>query len=157
MTADEITSLIRVGKIRKRPPLDIAAELAAEDFSKANEFGTFPIHSIAAACFPLIDFAAARGADVNVKNAEGYTALDIAVSRDDVTNVEALLRNGARVDTADRLGNNPLLSAVISCPFNSNIPALLLEAGADLDQPNINNATARKVILETKHPLAATL
>jgi ankyrin repeat protein len=83
------------------------------------------------------DGAAARaliasGADVNVTQADGATALHWAAHWDDAGLAGLLLRAGARVDVANDFGVTPLLLAAGN--GRPAMIALLLEAGAD---PNL--------------------
>ena len=71
----------------------------------------------------------ASGADVNVAQADGATALHWAAHWDDVEMAALLLRAGARVDAANDFGVTPLLLA--SGNGRPAMIALLLEAGAD--------------------------
>lgn len=131
--------------------------LGGEDFSLPHNSGNYPIHEICAAPYNLVDFAVKRGADVNVKNHEGYTALDISINRGSVENVEALIRNGACVETKDRYGNNPILSAVLRGPAGYLISEKLLAAGSNPDVQNMNGKSARSIAEEIDHPLLSKL
>ena len=78
----------------------------------------------------------ASGADVNVPQADGATALHWAAHWDDVEVAVLLLRAGARIDAANDFGVTPLLLA--SGNGRPAMLALLLEAGAD---PNLAAAS----------------
>ena len=71
----------------------------------------------------------ANGADVNVTDADGTTALHWASYRDDFASADALLRAGARVNPANDLGATPLWLA--SMNGSARMVGRLLEAGAD--------------------------
>ena len=94
----------------------------------------------AASDLPLIqavrnqDGTAARalveaGADVNVRQLDGATALHWAVHWEDRDTTELLISAGANVDTANDLGVTPLLMACTS--GNAALVETLLEAGAN--------------------------
>ena len=94
----------------------------------------------AASDLPLIqavrnqDLAAARalvaaGADVNLRQLDGATALHWAVHWEDLEATELLISAGANVDTANDLRVTPLLMACTS--GNAVIVETLLEAGAN--------------------------
>ena len=70
-----------------------------------------------------------QGADVNVPEADGTTALHWAGYRNDLETVDVLLRAGARVDATNDLGVTPLWTACENA--NPAIAERLLEAGAD--------------------------
>jgi ankyrin repeat protein len=94
----------------------------------------------AASDLPLIhairnqDGAAARalveaGADVNVRQLDGATALHWAVHWEDRDTTALLINAGANVDTANDLGVTPLLMACTS--GNAALVETLLQAGAN--------------------------
>ena len=78
---------------------------------------------------PALRAALARGANVNLPQVDGTTALHWAVERDDPEMVDALLRAGAQVSARTREGVLPLQLAAI----NGSAAALdrLIKAGAD--------------------------
>jgi len=78
---------------------------------------------------PALRAALARGANVNLPQVDGTTALHWAVERDDLEMVDALLRAGAQVSARTREGVLPLQLAAI----NGSAAALdrLIKAGAD--------------------------
>jgi ankyrin repeat protein len=69
------------------------------------------------------------GADVNLAQVDGTTALHWAAFHDDAELVALLLRAGAEVNAANRYGVPPLAQACIN--GNAAIVKLLLEAGGD--------------------------
>ena len=76
-----------------------------------------------------------RGADVNVTNHKGQTALHCAAKAGFVDIVELLLAHGAIVDAADAKEETPLATALRSTAKDKArllaVVAVLLEAGAD--------------------------
>ena len=73
-----------------------------------------------------------RTADVNVREADGTTALHWASNREDVPMVDLLLRAGADARAVNRFGVTPL--SVAAQKGNAAILTRLLDAGAD---PNV--------------------
>lgn len=73
-----------------------------------------------------------QGADVNVPQADGATALHWAAYQDDVDTADLLIRAGARVNAANELRVTPLW--VASPNGSAALIATLLKAGAD---PNL--------------------
>lgn len=81
------------------------------------------------ALFFLLSAAAAFAADVNQPQADGTTALHLAVYRDDLKTVESLLKSGAKVDVANHFGITPLALACTN--GNGAIVEILLGSGAN--------------------------
>lgn len=74
-------------------------------------------------------FLLQRGADPNLADNRGVTPLLLACRMGFVTGVEALVKNGARVDESNATGETPLISAVLG--KNLALVRVLLAAGAD--------------------------
>ena len=74
------------------------------------------------------------GADVNVRDYKGKTALHRAATAGFLESMEVLLENGAEVDAADAKGETPLFDAVRAGRVEA--AALLLERGADPTMEN---------------------
>jgi ankyrin repeat protein len=70
-----------------------------------------------------------RGADVNVRQADGMTALHWAAYQDDLGSVEMLVRAGADVNATNRYGVTPLSMACTN--GNGAMAEFLIQAGAD--------------------------
>ena len=69
------------------------------------------------------------GAEVNVRDYKGKTALHRAATAGFLASMEVLLENGAAIDAADEKGETPLFDAVRAGRVEA--VALLLERGAD--------------------------
>jgi ankyrin repeat protein len=97
----------------------------------------------------------AQGADVNVPEADGTTALHWAVHRGDVDLVRRLVRAGARVNARNEFGATPMSEAAILA--DPAILDALLAAGADVESPNADGQTALMVVARTSQVEAARL
>jgi ankyrin repeat protein len=82
-----------------------------------------------------------HGADVNLQDKYGRSALEAAVHSNSLSLTRTLLVHGARVDVMGEEGT-PLMVAVQEC--REPIARVLLEAGANIDLPTPwNHVTAR--------------
>ena len=79
------------------------------------------------------------GAQVNLKNNEGFSALMFSVEIGNVAAVKLLIKNGAKVNEQDVFGNSNLLHAVCNM-YTENLVPTLIFAGAD---PTIINHCGR--------------
>jgi ankyrin repeat protein len=108
-----------------RPPEDVPEHWAAENW---REYALRDARELLAA-----------GADPNLADEAGRTALDSACETGDADMVSLLLMTGARADCADADGVTPLHLAAV----NGSEACLraLIEAGVQVDAKNINGAT----------------
>ena len=83
----------------------------------------------------------AQGADVNVAQGDGMTALHWAAERGDAALAAALLKAGARADSKTRIGGYTPLH-VASRSASGAVVKALLAAGADARTPTETGATA---------------
>jgi len=79
----------------------------------------------------LVELLIAKGADVNLRNSEGRTALMYAARNGDTPALNALLKSGASVNITDNGGETALTKAATSSCNEETVRALL-NAGADL-------------------------
>ena len=84
-----------------------------------------------------------NGAQIEVKNDEGKTALLIAVENGEKDVVKMLLDNNADINTVDNRGDSPLICAVEA--ENEEMVEILLDKGADMKIKNYANKTALKL------------
>lgn len=130
---------------RACPLLDRLAAAGAQ-FNVTDSSGNSLLHDVGdnTVAQMLIE----RGAPVDVKNAEGKTALHIAAEKDNPALATLLLSKGATVNGRDHLGNTPLHFAQ-----TNEVISALLNAGANPDLPNkagvrpVNKEVGRSLML----------
>ena len=81
-----------------------------------------------------------QGADIDLKNAMGWTALNYAALKGHTEIVQLLLSKGASVDLQNNDGNTALIYAAYK--GHTDIVHLLLNNGASVDLKNSNGRTA---------------
>jgi ankyrin repeat protein len=81
------------------------------------------------------------------------TALQLAVYRDDVVQVEKLIAEGADVRAANAYGSTPMSEAAIV--GNVEVINALLKAGADVNSPGADGQTALMVVARSSNVIAA--
>ena len=90
-----------------------------------------------------------QGADVNVRNYKGQTALHCAAKAGFVDIVRLLLASGADVGAADDNGESPLATALRSTVKDKarlrEVVGLLIDAGADCDHADRTGRTPRRI------------
>lgn len=87
----------------------------------------------------LLQMLIQNGADVNVTNSMGETALKFAVANNNISAVKLLLAAKASIDPRDFNGETPLHAA--AARGNVEMVSLLLKSGAAVDATNNNQAT----------------
>jgi uncharacterized protein len=88
-----------------------------------------------------MNFIAAKGANVNVKDGHGVTPLVLAANIGFSEGVELLISRGARLDESNSAGETPLISAVHRKDIA--MMRMLLKAGADPDRADNSGRSAR--------------
>ena len=96
-----------------------------------------------------------QGGDVDVRSADGTTALQWAAHRGDVELVKALVARGADAKLANDYGSTALAAAAVEA--DPVIIRALLEAGADVESANGEGQTALMVVARTGRVDAARL
>lgn len=89
------------------------------------------------------------GADVNVRNHKGQSALHCAAKAGFVDIVALLLEHGAEVDAQDRQGETPLATALRSTVKDKakllDVVRLIVDAGADSDRADLKGRAPRAI------------
>lgn len=134
---------VLTGRIERDLPTVISA--APASVNTLDEYGFAPIHWAVLNTsldnrLASIDLLLENGADVNLGNTVGETALYLAVSIDLQEVVQLLLDAGAEVNTCTSYGHSPLMRA--SRRLELHLVELLLKAGADPQQVDMNGNTA---------------
>jgi ankyrin repeat protein len=93
--------------------------------------------------------------DVNVRMADGTSALHWAVYHNDIDLVTRLIAAGANVNAKNDYGATPMSEAAVV--GNVEVLRKLLAAGADVESPNGDGQTALMVIARTSNVAAAKL
>ncbi|MEU6851387.1 ankyrin repeat domain-containing protein [Actinacidiphila alni] len=111
-----------------------------------NRMGRVAMHDAAA----IGDLAGVRaalsaGADPNVADTAGWTALHFAAQAQSAVVTAELLAGGAVVDSVDRQGNTPLWRAVFNYRGDPGVLLVLREGGADPDLVNAHGVSPRQL------------
>ena len=108
-----------------------------KEFENINEVGrdgrTLLIHAAFYSRISVVEYLLINGADVLVRDKNGFTALHAAVNAQNYEIIEKLLLKGAPVNSKDNFGNIPLMRA---SQFRMDIIELLLNYGADCMMEN---------------------
>ena len=91
-----------------------------------------------------IKFLTSNGANPNVRDNNGITPLQMAITLGFVEGVEELIKAGARVDDANDSGETPLIGAVHR--RDVGMVRLLLAQGANPDQTDNSGRSARDYV-----------
>jgi ankyrin repeat protein len=119
---------------------DLATQPGSRVINYRDDAGDAAIHVVAGRRdLQWLRFVMAQGADVNLGNRNGDTALIIATRIGFAEGADALLRKGALVDKTNRAGETPLIIAVQQ--RHMPLIKLLAERGANPDKTD--NATGR--------------
>lgn len=82
-----------------------------------------------------------KGANVNIRDAQGVTPLQLASNLGFIEGIELLVDSKARIDEPNDAGETPLISAVHR--RNTAMARILLKAGADPDRKDNSGRSAR--------------
>lgn len=128
------------------------AQLLVENGAGVNTRSTggwYPLHPAASRCnIKVTNFLLARGANPNALNGDGKAALHLAAGSDYcVTTVEALLANGADLNSRDRYGSTALSQAAFRGAVE--VVKLLLARGADVNASSNEGYTSLHTAIST--------
>lgn len=88
-----------------------------------------------------------KGADVNIQDKKGFSALHVAAMKGEYHFVKTLLENGARTELEDIFGNNPLFRV----KYNQiELIQLLVDRGCDIYHKNKYGKSAYDIL--SLHP-----
>ena len=79
----------------------------------------------------MVTLLVSSGADPNLQDRDGFSALHFAAQDYKLSAAQMLLRTGAKVDLRDSYGNTPLSRAVFNSRGRGDMIKLLLQHGAD--------------------------
>ncbi|XP_031400492.1 26S proteasome non-ATPase regulatory subunit 10 [Punica granatum] len=107
------------------------ADQSRSFINKKDEEGWAPLHSAASIGNPqILETLLNNGADINVQNDGGRTALHYAASKG-WRKIAVLISHGAKINMKDKYGCTPLHRAAST--GNSEMCELLIEEGAEVD------------------------
>ena len=104
--------------------------------------GRTPLHHAALADdADAVSALLTEGADPNVPDRLGFTALHLAAQEGAIPAAAILLAGGAQVDAVNSYGNTPLFTAVFNSRGRGELIQLLRHHGADPRHPNNTGQT----------------
>jgi len=90
------------------------------------------------------------GADLNIQDDNGWTALHFAAQYQSVSAVKTLIKFGAEVDLKNNNGNTPLYRAVFCFKEDLGVVKLLLDHGANPDLENKRGESPRSLAADVQ-------
>ncbi len=121
-----------------------------------DEYGCTPLwHFALAGDLEGVKREIASGANPSVGDDTEYTPLHAAVQAGHMEVIDYLTKSGADLNKADKHGNGPLWTAILSSPATSRdkIIAYLLRAGSDPHHKNRHGRSPYDLAMEIKHGL----
>ncbi len=121
--------------------IDLLLDYGADIDKADGKEGSTALHAAVRRGLKTIDKLIERGADVDIENYKGQTALHLAASRsfENTPIVEKLVKAHAKLDIIDNEGLTPLHFAVQN--GHGNITALLIQLGADVNRQDFQGRT----------------
>ena len=121
------SSSFRVNNIKGYEPINIPKDNTVIDWAMRN------------GRIDILDVLIAKGADINDKNKDGETLLNIATNGSRYLIVKYLVSNGADINARDRYGDAPLHTAIRN--GSQLIVEYLVSIGADINAKNKDGLT----------------
>ena len=118
------------------------------EVNRPNEQSKCAIHYAAECEGSALVFLLEHGADPNLRQGQGFTALYRATKVGVVKNVKVLLDHGSEVEIRVHHGYTPLLAAVYY--RNVEVAQLLVDAGADINATLDDGAGALHIAIQNK-------
>ena len=111
-------------------------------YIQAGRHGAFDSHSSTSNARILIK----AGADINIKDNDGNSALLLAMKKDDKDMIEFLIKNGADVKVKNKVGDSPLTFALRN--IDIELARSFLDNGAKIGSKDIKYIFALEIIPE---------
>jgi len=146
-----------IGCATTRSPLINAAHIgdvnSIKNLCNVNEqdkYGQTPlIHSISKKKSDAARFLIESGADIKIKDAEGFDALLWAAHYGNLEIIDLLLGKGADIESQDSSGETPLMCAVSN--GNLEVINLLLDRGANIESRDFQGWTPIKLTVSASN------
>lgn len=142
-------------KLNQISPEDQRAFVNYPDHRSGNMHRTAIIYASQNFKHDLVKHLIGLGADVNARDAEGWSALNVAVSNGDIWLIETLLDNKADINIRDNEEWTPLMEAIQH--GLETVAGLLLERGADVRPRNNEGMRALDMAVDFGHDKIANL
>ena len=130
-------------------------DLSSQGINGKNSNGVSPLHMFAGS-EPMVDILLAQGADPNIKNADGLTAITQAASLNKLSIVEQLHKEGADLKVTDNKGNNILANLITDHAPDvgrdlSVVFKYFVKHGVDPNQKNFEGKSALDLAKESSY------
>ena len=144
---------------RERMPDDRTIMLLLDNAAdRRREAGKLLVWAAAKGRNDLVSAGLDRGASVNARSDEGYTALHAAVEHGQLETLKLLLAHDAEVNTELKHGDTPLHTCVaLEKREAPEMARLLIQAGADVNAPSTRERTPLHVAAERASPETVAL
>lgn len=119
-------------------------ESGSSNVNSRDKYDRTPLHKAAAKFnnVAIVKSLLSQGADCNLKNDDGESALKIAIVNDNLETAKILIQIVENIDSQDKWGNTALQLAVEKSSDDTGLIKSLLLRGADVKIKNKNGVTA---------------